>query len=50
MAEPSRDPRAFSIEFSDVDGGDFGCRIKVKKCEFRPLQSHVMLIDRSAVT
>ncbi|KAL0736052.1 hypothetical protein Bca4012_012262 [Brassica carinata] len=50
MAEPSSDPRAFSIEFSDVDGGDFGCRIKVKKCEFRPLQSHVMLIDRSAVT
>ncbi|XP_010419804.2 PREDICTED: disease resistance protein TAO1-like [Camelina sativa] len=50
MAEQSKDPRAFSIEFSDVDDGDFGCRIKVKKCEFRPLQSHVMLIGRSAVT
>uniref|UniRef100_A0A1J3EZV1 ADP-ribosyl cyclase/cyclic ADP-ribose hydrolase n=1 Tax=Noccaea caerulescens TaxID=107243 RepID=A0A1J3EZV1_NOCCA len=50
IAEQSQDPRAFSIEFSDVDGGDFGCSIKVKKCEFRPLQSHVMLLDRSAVT
>ncbi|XP_019097318.1 PREDICTED: disease resistance protein TAO1-like [Camelina sativa] len=50
MAKQSQDSRAFSIEFSNVDGGDFGCRIKVKKCEFRPLQSHIMLIDRYAIT
>ncbi|KFK25493.1 hypothetical protein AALP_AA8G121900 [Arabis alpina] len=42
MAEKTQDRRLFSIEFSDVDGGDYGCRIRVKKCKFRQVQSHIM--------